>query len=365
MSGAEDHRAPFDMHVATGENLPSSSFDPEGTFSECDVLLKNIDSLIADINRGPLSPSLAKLNPMHTWNDKRRSTSFLGRAASLASNITEIEAKMRHIISDSAEKKEKMKREGTLLKREICDCHAYIETLCVKMEVLAENMRIVIDAVTRETEEVKEMVTFNKEIIRQDQLEKAASAAGGYQGRWSAASRGRISRQLTMKKEQDALESDVHHMGHLEKLVSLRVLRDRLVSGLGPVLELKESYLSTQSLLEDTLEDLNEYATGDKITPTSPLGGRGGSRNSAVVSMQKRHQAREIDQHELLALFNGLNKRATTCVEALASTKDDVHHAHSRLQSLVEGREVLSSLCDSLGSCGGGSGGGQPGDNQV
>ena len=90
-----------------------------GTFSECDTLLSEIDGLIADINRGPLSPSLAKLNPMQTWNDKRKSTNLLGRASCLLEKITEKEATLRKIIGESAENKERRRCEGAVLKKEV------------------------------------------------------------------------------------------------------------------------------------------------------------------------------------------------------------------------------------------------------
>ncbi len=309
-----------------------------GTFSECDTLLSEINNLIADINRGPLSPSLAKLNPMHTWNDRRKSTNLLGRASSLLEKITEKEAGIRKIIGESAENKEKRRCEGAVLKKEVYDGIAYMENLSVNMEVLAENMRFVIDAVTREAEEVKDMVTFNKEVIRQIQLEKAANGAGGFHGRWGAAARGRMSRQLALQKEQEAVETDEQHIIHLEKLVSLRMWRDRLVSSLTPVLELKESYLSTQSLLDHALESLDEHCTGGKISAF------GNSGDSIVKTAKQRYQAQELNQTELLTLFNGLNRAAVMCVEALIATKDDIGEAHSRLQSLVESRELLGNL---------------------
>ena len=190
MIGAESHLTPIETQFVAGDSFPTSLLDTKGTFSKCDELLKDISVLKSEINRGYISQSLAKLNPMHTWNDKRRNISLMTRAESLTSSIMDKEAEIRLIIGKAAENKEKIRCESALLKHDVIDSITYIESLCIKMEILVENMRFFIDAVTRDTEEVKNMVKFNREIIRQEQSAMAASDTGSLYGRWRAANRG-------------------------------------------------------------------------------------------------------------------------------------------------------------------------------
>lgn len=325
--------------------------DGDGFHDEVEVILKKCDELVGqlegymrNLQKEPLSPTLEQLNPMKKWNERRRDNRIQAQHEGLTGDIAETEVKLRELIATGTTKKEALRRQCSDLKGELIRHSGHLKMSISTMEEDEEQIREVVNMVTIETAELKNMVAFNKEIVRQVEAANFFANWGDPTqfGGSRAGSRGRgRSRKFNNRgsPRNSAEENDEDHQMYLDRLVQLRSSRDWLVTHLSNILEKKESVYVLESELRENLEIIC------KFEGVSGAGSKKEEVESIVTeafAALKRGDIEKVatEEDEVLEHVAICNAEASSCCESLLELKNDILEANSRLRQLVESREM-------------------------
>jgi hypothetical protein len=365
------------------EPHPDFHIEIASELSKCDALISECEEYLDDAERQPLSPSLAKLNPMKNWNDKRRDERLSLMSDKLALGVAMTESKLRDLIAVGSTKKEKLRGQCYELKTEIEKCSEYIEDMSTSMEELAERVRGVINVITSETEELKNMVAFNKEVVKQNETVEFYREFGRWGDRDTGRYRGkaRVNSRLAAERGATAADNDEHHKLYLARLVLLRGSRDKLMAGLSMLLEKREGFNTVAEALSDNVQVMSSMggvmaphsSSSGSVAATTSGGSSGGggdspSKGAATTTTSSGNDSEGEGEGEgegslleetlqsllsaqadipnfegdaLLNHFYACSTTASASCDRLLELKKDIMEATGRLQLLVETREKI------------------------
>lgn len=333
----------------------------ESTLTKCDKLVGQLEGYMRDLQKEPMSPTLEQLNPMKKWNEKRRDNRIQAQNEGLTEGIAETEVKLRGLIATGTTKKEGLRKQCLDLKGELIGNSGHLKLSMSMMEEDEEQIRDVINMITIETAELKNMVAFNKEVIRQVE-------AANFFGNWGdpmqfggsrAGSRGRgRNRKFNDRRSprDSAEESDEHHKMYAERLVQLRGSRDWLVVQLSDILEKKEWVHSMENELRANLESICKFEGGGSSGDSSKKEEVESIMRASFAALAREQgeggavkrtgAAAARDEDEILGRVSACNAEASSCCDSLLELRSDILEANSRLRQLVESREMTREATD-------------------
>ena len=330
----------------------------EGVLVKCDRLLIELDRYIKDLHKEPLSPTLDQLNPMKKWNEKRHDDRMQARHEELVGGVAETEVKLRDLIATGTTKKETLRKQVSDLKGELIDYSGRLKACKTTFVEDEENVRGVINLITIETAEIKNMVAFNREVIKQVE---AANFFGswGDNGGPRMNGRGRNNRSRKFNDRQSprmaAEDNDEHHKVYLDRLEELRGCRDYLVSQLSSLLEKKESLHSSELELCENLENIRLFdgVSSQKKDVDALLKEAFENHKSRAEREDNEVSKAEDASDTILEGVSVANTMASSCCEDLRQLKSDIMEANTRLRHLVETREKMRETTSWYNSCNG------------
>jgi hypothetical protein len=241
---------------------------------------------------------------------------------SLAPRVKKSENKLRSIIGEVVEKKTALRLQAKHLQLRVEACIEHNRYNLEKSIVPVDEFRAVVDDLTNVSSIIKSMVLFNNEILRQKNIE--ASSKGKAIIPWAGKKRGHGATTVS----QADLDADPHHSSMFERLLDIRDLRSKHVYNLSRLLEHKESFqLNLQNCTESGL------------VLTTLL-----RRDISDIEVEKQ---KPFD-HSRCADCSFAHAMTCDCTEKLKALQSQATEANKRLQMLVEVRERMKEVAETL-----------------
>ena len=164
-----------------------------------------------------LFPLLTRVSTVKNWRMKRRDNRLISVYETLYPRIISTEKKLRQIMGDVVEKKGEIREQARHLQARLQACIRNNKAHLQATEGPVEELRLLINKLSGESALLKEMIEFNKELLRFGTVEKVSK--GQTFVRW-----GGISNKAPAKKviTEAELQRDDTHPEIENKLLALR-----------------------------------------------------------------------------------------------------------------------------------------------
>ena len=164
-----------------------------------------------------LFPLLTRVSTVKNWRMKRRDNRLISVYETLYPRIISSEKNLRTIMGDVVGKKAEIREQARHLQARLQACIRYNKAHLQSTEGPVDELRLLINKLSGESALLKEMIEFNKELLRFGTVEKVSK--GQTFVRW-----GGIAAKAPVKKvvtEAELLKDDTHPEIE-QKLISLR-----------------------------------------------------------------------------------------------------------------------------------------------
>lgn len=167
-----------------------------------------------------LFPLLTRVQTVKNWRMKRRDNRLISVYEQLYPRIIASEKKLRQIMGDVVEKKAEIRNQARHLQARLQACIRHNRTNLQATEGPVDELRLMINKLSNESALLKEMIEFNKELLRFGTVEKVSKGQSFV--RW-----GGLATKAPTKKvvtEQELQKDDLHPEIEV-RLVNLRKVR--------------------------------------------------------------------------------------------------------------------------------------------
>jgi len=348
---------------------------------ECQIFLQQAgDTSFA------LFPLLTRVQTVKNWRMKRRDNRLISVYETLYPRIIASEKKLRQIMGDVVEKKSEIRNQARHLQARLQACIRHNKANLQTTEGPVDELRLLINKLSGESAVMKEMIEFNKELLRFGTVEKVSKGQSFV--RWGGAASKAPAKKVITESE---LQKDDTHPEIESKLVALRKLKEKFVACLSSVLEVRGTQLANLDNCEHSLKIINsivnrsgimaqqldlgppEESDGDGAVISSPYtaGGAGsgaGTGTNTPVDSKKGGQTSAspggsdagatTPSSTLQRTYTFDHSRCQDCSYGYMKTCDCTNHlnalqkqsldANDRLQQLVEMRERVFEEAEKL-----------------
>lgn len=166
-----------------------------------------------------LFPLLTRVSTVKNWRMKRRDNRLISVYETLYPRIISSEMKLRGIMGDVVGKKADIREQARHLQARLQACIRYNKTHLQSTEGPVDELRLLINKLSNESAVLKEMIEFNKELLRFGTVEKVSK--GQTFVRWGGISTKAPAKKVVTEAE---LSKDDTHPEIDKKLVSLRTV---------------------------------------------------------------------------------------------------------------------------------------------
>jgi len=302
----------------------------EAIFFEADELLVECESYISQAKS---TLAVLPFSAINEWRTKRKDEQLLQKADVLQPRIQASEKSLRTILETTAGAKEVLRNQAKELQLQLNSCIEKNKEELNNSEPLVNQLRDVVDIMSSQSSSVKFMLQFNDEVARQ-RISEEATRERQAQAPWSI----RMPNSILSSGESFDVSGDEDHINLASKLAKLRAMREQAMATLAVVLEQKES--CTQSLSGCcTSKDAIDGIVRRSVRSSSSSE----SSSSAQVSPESPNSPDTLQVTKVLS-------SSEHCVEKFEAAQKAAGEATKRLQKLVEVRERILELEDSLGN---------------
>jgi hypothetical protein len=163
-------------------------------------------------------PLVTRLAPnVRNWRMKRRDTRLISVYESLYPRIVASEKELRNIMGEVVEKKSDIRNQARHIQARLEACIAANKSQLQTTESPVDELRILINKLSGESALLKEMIEFNKELLRFGTVEQVSKGQSFV--RWGALTSKAPAKKVLTEAE---LMKDDAHPDIEQKLVSLR-----------------------------------------------------------------------------------------------------------------------------------------------
>ena len=185
--------------------------DADKLLSECE---KYIEETKSELFVLPFVPSFSLLaNNVRAWRNKRKDSKLVVGYQTLEPKIAVVEKSLRGVIGDVVEKKGALRVQARYLQVRLEECAKHNKALLDTTETPLEETRNFVNILSNESKVLKDMSTFNAEILKMQSLE-SQSKFQMYGSRW-VQGRQRVQNEVDVSKDLD-------HVALQDRLNSLR-----------------------------------------------------------------------------------------------------------------------------------------------
>ena len=160
------------------------------------------------------------LTRVKNWRMKRRDTRLISVYETLYPRIISSEQKLRQIMGDVVEKKSEIRNQARHLQVRLQACIRHNKANLQATEGPVDELRALINKLSNESAVMKEMIEFNKELLRFSTVEKVSKGQSFV--RWGGLANKAPAKKVITEAE---LQRDDFHPVIENKLVSLRKVR--------------------------------------------------------------------------------------------------------------------------------------------
>ena len=179
---------------------------------ECQIFLQQAgDTSFA------LFPLLTRVQTVKNWRMKRRDNRLISVYETLYPRIIASEKKLRQIMGDVVEKKSEIRNQARHLQARLQACIRHNKANLQTTEGPVDELRLLINKLSGESAVMKEMIEFNKELLRFGTVEKVSKGQSFV--RWGGAASKAPAKKVITESE---LQKDDTHPEIESKLVALR-----------------------------------------------------------------------------------------------------------------------------------------------
>jgi hypothetical protein len=227
---------------------------------QCDVYLKDAKTELLTL---PYSP----FKRIKSWRERRKDSRLLADMEKLQPRVTEAEANLRDILMKIMERKDLVRSMAQECYSQLLSCIDYTNKGLSHSEPIVEELRSLVDLITVETSDLKSMVLYNTDIVKQNRFElrlhaqtpswaRNTNTPGGGGGKSRARTRLGRAHLIAIRDEVDKEDcnDDIDNHEILSRLVRLRKSREIAMERLSIALESKETFLNN---LENCIESKN------------------------------------------------------------------------------------------------------------
>ena len=167
-----------------------------------------------------LFPLLTRVSTVKNWRMKRRDNRLISVYETLYPRIVSSEKKLRTIMGDVVGKKAEIREQARHLQARLQACIRFNKAHLQSTEGPVDELRLLINRLSSESALLKEMIEFNKELLRFGTVEKVSK--GQTFVRWGGMAAKAPAKKVITEAE---LQRDDTHPEVEQKLVSLRKVR--------------------------------------------------------------------------------------------------------------------------------------------
>ena len=298
----------------------------------------------------PFSPFTRIIN----WRERRKDDRLSAVMEALAPQLTDAERSLRELMVQVMERKETVRRVADECFAQLTACVTFTNKGLAHSEPIVDGLRDLVDAITQETLQLKNMVVFNTDLVKQTRFElrvqaqtpawaRNAAGKGAFSARMARSKIGRahiVAIRDEVDREDTSDDPDSHLL--LSRLVQLRATREAAMRQLSVALESKETLLNN---LENCINvKLKIEARAKKEGGSSPRLG-----TDVALSAEEREAAFLSDADALDRDWYAANCHIVFLNADKLVQRQDCYHemvmsASSHLQRLVEIRENMNNL---------------------
>lgn len=187
---------------------------------EADLLLVECDRYIEDTKQEmfvlPFMPTFSLIaSNVRAWRNKRRDSRLMSVFSVLQPRIVNTEKALRRILGEVVEKKIALRMQAKHLQVRLEACIIYNREMLKGTDQPLEETRHYVEMLSNESKLLKDMMVFNKEILRMQAIEKHQKAPGQRWGHQHRRGGGSAIGDLEFS-------NDPEHKGIDERLVKFR-----------------------------------------------------------------------------------------------------------------------------------------------
>lgn len=293
---------------------------------EADKLLEECNQVLVQMTGGQ---SFAQFgfarvaNVVQSFRTKRKDSKIISLYEGLTPRINATETKLRNIIIEVAEKKVALRMHANHLQARLHSCINFNKTLLSESEGPLEELRSFVNRLSGESSQLKEMMVFNKEIIRFKNLEQVSKGQSFV--RWAPSMK---PPKRTAVSESDLMKDDMHP--DIEtRLIVLRKIRERFVAFLANLLETRGTQLANLDNCEKAMQLIDGIISRNKGL---------GIEDTKEIEKEEKYTY----DHSRCADCSYGYSMTYDCTNHLAALRKQALEANTRLQSIVEIRERIA-----------------------
>lgn len=185
--------------------------EADQVLEECQIFLQQ-----AGDTSFTLFPLLTRVSTVKNWRMKRRDNRLISVYETLYPRIVSSEKKLRTIMGEVVGKKADIREQARHLQARLQACIRFNKAHLQSTEGPVEELRLLINKLSSESALLKEMIEFNKELLRFGTVEKVSKGQSFV--RWTNMSKAPAKKVIT----EAELQRDEMHPEIEKKLVMLR-----------------------------------------------------------------------------------------------------------------------------------------------
>ena len=321
----------------------------QGDFSLMNSKIEESGKLVAvcehhirDMKEELLTIPFSPFQSLRNWREKRKEDRIMADFEQLEPKIQEEEASLRSVMIQGVEQKEVIKEQARIYEEHLSSCIRFTEKGLESCEPAVDMLRDIINNITREAYEMKNMVAFNQDIVRQQKMEDKMKKMAMSR---MHAFRGRHSRQHTNPNScwdasMEDCTGDTDHQMLLDRLLDLRKSREDVMVQLSKALETKETLaVNLDNCLRSKagLDLVFKRGSPEKSNPNQS-------------QQKKRKEAEELDAEWYSLNCHKVYSSVSEMTSRLETLREIVTGANTQLQLLVEARENIASMESAIDS---------------
>lgn len=233
--GSVDHDSHSAAFTDTTNTYGAHLLVDFSAIEEADRLLEEGEAFLQQAANSPLFafPIVGRVAGAMSWRARRKDSKLLSAYQTLHPRVLDGEKKLRNILGEVVEKKAVLRIQARHLQCRLISCVEHNKKLLKQSEEPMEELRDVIDVLSGESSVLKEMIEFNKELLRFGQYERILRGQGPLVGQ---PSRGFMYQQPAYRQrpetqtltDQDLMTDDIHPDIETRLIVMRKVSSDHV-----------------------------------------------------------------------------------------------------------------------------------------
>ena len=300
---------------------------------------KEIDSLLDETNelmeklkaaetlRRSEPPTLFNLQPvrLRNWRIRRQDSQITTSFDSLFPRLVKAVEETTIVSSEIDEKTIALRDQAAVLKIRLNACMCYNTEYLANRSGMVDEMRLIVDMLSAYSTEIKAMITFNIEVIRQKLVQSVSQGKGFV----SWGSRSMLMRPIS----ESELGDDADHVYLMQKLRFIRESKEDLMGRLTDLLELRELHTvnleaATVAYTEicDLVASVNENMQIPRLSDSNSSPNVAPYDHSTCPDCQVIYTMAEQCIDHLSSLIRQQDEIKSWC-DSLSAAKEKVEHA--------------------------------------